>query len=69
MKLNSNYAHLNESYLFAGIAAKVRAYKEANPRADVISLGIGDVTRPLTPAVICEMHSAAYDMSREESFH
>ncbi len=69
MKLNGNYNHLDESYLFAGIAAKVREFKEANPRADVISLGIGDVTRPLTPAAICEMHSAAYDMSREESFH
>ena len=64
MKLNGNYNHLDESYLFAGIAAKVREFKEANPRADVISLGIGDVTRPLTPADICEMHSAAYDMSR-----
>ena len=46
MKLNENYARLNESYLFAGIAAKVREYKAVHPKADVVSLGIGDVTRP-----------------------
>lgn len=69
MKANGNYNRLGESYLFAGIAAKVRAFKELNPDADVISLGIGDVTRPLTPAVIREMNSATYEMSREESFH
>ena len=68
MKLNSNYAKLNESYLFAGIAAKVRAYKEAHPFADVVSLGIGDVTRPLSPAVICELHGAAQEMAAEETF-
>ena len=60
MKLNENYARLNESYLFAGRAAKVREYKAAHPKADVVSLGIGDVTRPLTPAVICELQAAAH---------
>ena len=68
MKLNENYARLNESYLFAGIAAKVREYKAAHPKADVVSLGIGDVTRPLTPAVICELQAAAHDMAAEETF-
>ena len=69
MKFNENFAKLNESYLFAGIAAKVRAFKQAHPREDVVSLGIGDVTRPLTPAVICEMQAAAHDMAAEDTFH
>ena len=68
MKLNPNYAKLNESYLFADIAAKVRAFVRENPRADLISLGIGDVTRPLSPAVICELQAAAHDMAAEETF-
>ena len=68
MRLNENYARLNESYLFSNIAARVRAYKEAHPKEDVVSLGIGDVTRPLTPAVICEMQAAAHDMAAEETF-
>ena len=68
MKLNPNFAKLNESYLFADIAAKVRAFVRENPRADLISLGIGDVTRPLSPAVICELQAAAHDMAAEETF-
>ena len=69
MKLNPNYAKLNESYLFADIAAKVRAFVREHPQADLISLGIGDVTRPLSPAVICELNAAAHDMAAEETFH
>ena len=68
MKLNPNFAKLNESYLFADIAAKVRAFARENPRADLISLGIGDVTRPLSPAVICELQAAAHEMAAEETF-
>ena len=45
--VNHNYLKLPGSYLFSTIAKKVKAYKEANPQANVISLGIGDVTQPL----------------------
>ena len=68
MKLNQNYLKLGESYLFAGIAAKVRAFKAAHPNEEVISLGIGDVTRPLAPAVICALQAAAHEMAEEETF-
>ncbi len=50
--INENFLKLSESYLFTEIARKVNAYKEEHPKADVISLGIGDVTQPLAPAVI-----------------
>ena len=68
MRLNQNYLKLGESYLFAGIAAKVRAFKAAHPNEEVISLGIGDVTRPLAPAVICALQAAAHEMAEEETF-
>ena len=58
MQLNPHYAELNESYLFSTIAHKVADYQKAHPEADVIRLGIGDVTRPLAPAVIDAMHKA-----------
>ena len=53
-KINDNYLKLPGSYLFSTIAKKVAAYKEANPekKDQIISLGIGDVTLPLAPAVI-----------------
>ena len=51
MKLNQNYANLQESYLFLTIAKKVAAYTEAHPDNHIIRMGIGDVTQPLVPAV------------------
>lgn len=51
-KPNFNYAKLPGSYLFANIAHETAAYQEAHPEAKLIKMGIGDVTRPLAPAVI-----------------
>ena len=67
--VNEHYLKLQKNYLFADIAKKVNAYKVANPKARVISLGIGDVTRPLVPAVIDAMHKAVDDMAHKETFH
>lgn len=68
MNINRNYQNLQESYLFSTIAHKVAEYQKANPEADIIRLGIGDVTLPLVPAVITALHGAADEMSRQESF-
>ena len=68
MKINKNYLNLQESYLFSTIAHKVNEYKAANPQADVIRLGIGDVTQPLCPAVIRAMHDAVNEMGKASTF-
>ena len=68
-KINENYLKLPGSYLFSNIGKKVAAYKEANPDKDVISLGIGDVTQRLCPAVIDAMHKAVDEMANAETFH
>lgn len=67
-KINENYLKLQGSYLFSNIAKKVAAYKEANPEREVISLGIGDVTQPLCPAVIEALHKAVNEMAVAETF-
>ena len=66
--LNPHYAELPESYLFSTIAKKIAAYKERNPGTEVISLGIGDVTSPLIPAVIEAMHKATDEMASKATF-
>lgn len=66
--VNENHLKLPGNYLFAEIGKRVAAYKEQNPAADVIRLGIGDVTRPLPLACIDAMHKAVDDMSRVETF-
>ncbi|MCD8289739.1 MAG: LL-diaminopimelate aminotransferase [Prevotella sp.] len=66
--INEHFLKLSKNYLFADIKKKVNAFKVANPGADVISLGIGDVTRPLCPAVIEAMHKAVEDMAAAETF-
>ena len=55
--------------MFSTIAKKVAAYTQAHPDKKVIKLGIGDVTKPLCPAVIEAMHAAVEDMSKAETFH
>lgn len=67
-KINDNFLKLAPSYLFSTIAKKVAAYKEANPEAKIIRLGIGDVTQPLAPAVIEAMHKAVEEMAHAETF-
>ncbi len=66
--INKNYLKLQGNYLFAEVARRVRAYKEENPKANVISLGIGDVTRPLAPAVIEALHKAVDEMADAATF-
>ena len=67
--INDNYQKLPGSYLFAEIARRVAAYKEANPDADIIRLGIGDVTQPLPQVCIEAMHKAVDDQAKAETFH
>ena len=67
--VNHNYLKLPGSYLFSTIGKKVRTYKEENPDKEVISLGIGDVTQPLVPAIIDALHGAVEEMAHAETFH
>ena len=68
MKINQNYLNLKESYLFSDIARKTAAYKASNPDADIIRLGIGDVTLPLCEAVVDAFHSAVAEQGKKETF-
>lgn len=66
--VNVHFLNLQNNYLFADIAKRVNAFKLLHPDANIISLGIGDVTRPLCPAVIEAMHKAVDEMGTAESF-
>jgi len=66
--MNENYLKLPGSYLFSEIARRVAQFKSENPDADIIRLGIGDVTRPLPPAVIEAMKKAVDEMGSAETF-
>ncbi|MBQ4307918.1 MAG: LL-diaminopimelate aminotransferase [Lachnospiraceae bacterium] len=68
-RINANYGKLPGSYLFSEVGRRVREYKAAHPEAEVISLGIGDVTLPIAPAVIGALHRAVDEMGSAESFH
>lgn len=67
--INDNFLKLQKNYLFADIAQKVADYKAAHPEAQLIRLGIGDVTRPLAPAVIEALHKAVDEMGCAATFH
>lgn len=65
---NGYYGQLAGNYLFAEVAKRAASFKAANPQADVIRMGIGDVTRPLVPAVIDAMHKAVDEMAHADTF-
>ena len=66
--VNEHYLKLPGSYLFIDVAKRVNVYKAQHPQTRVISLGIGDVTQPLCPAVIEAMHKAVDEMAVKASF-
>ncbi|MEE0845496.1 MAG: LL-diaminopimelate aminotransferase [Eggerthellaceae bacterium] len=68
-KINKNYQKLPGSYLFSEIAHRTQKYAEEHPDAKLIKMGIGDVTRPLAPAVVQAMHDAVDDLAHAETFH
>ena len=67
-KINENYLELEDSYLFSTIAKKVAECQKNNANKKIIKLGIGDVTKPIVPAVIQAMHKAVDEMGTSEGF-
>ena len=69
-RLNENYRNVKDSYLFAEIARRVKVYEEEHPEkaGEIIRLGIGDVTRPLTKSVIDALHEAVDSQASSETF-
>lgn len=68
MNINQNYGKLEESYLFSTIASRVANFQKQHPQAQIIRLGIGDVTQPLCPAVVQAMSQAVEEMGKKETF-
>lgn len=65
---NGYYSELQGNYLFREVGTRVAKFQKEHPEADIIRMGIGDVTRPLVPAVIAAMHKAVEEMGRAETF-
>jgi LL-diaminopimelate aminotransferase len=67
-RINPHFSKLQAGYLFPEIARRVSAFRDANPDAPIIKLGIGDVTEPLAPAIVEAMHRAVDEMGGRASF-
>ena len=68
MRINKNFAKLGENYFFAEITSRVKEYSKMHPEADIIRMGIGDVTLPLAPVVVDAMEKAAREMGSADTF-
>jgi len=66
--INENFLKLQAGYLFPEIGRRRKAFAQKNPNAEIISMGIGDVTQPLAPAVIEAMKKAVVEMGTKEGF-
>ena len=69
MNINTHLAAMPAGYLFAEVARRVKQYQAENPEADILRLGIGDVTRPLCRAAVDALRRAAEEMGTFEGFH
>ncbi len=67
-QINENFLKLEKNYLFINIAKKINAYKAAHPEADIIRMGIGDVTQPIAKCVVDAMKKGADEMGVKETF-
>lgn len=68
MKINRHFLELSESYLFSEISRRVASFQEAHPARRLIRMGIGDVTRPLAPAVVEALQRASAELSEQATF-
>jgi len=68
IKINDNFLNLEENYLFSDINKRVNKYKQNNPNADIIKLGIGDVTLPLPKIVVDALIKASNEMLSKDTF-
>jgi LL-diaminopimelate aminotransferase len=67
-QINENYSKLQAGYLFPEIGRRVREFQKEHPDADIVRMGIGDVTQPLTPAIIRAFHEGVDEMSATTTF-
>ncbi len=67
--VNEHLLKLPENYLFTDITKKINSFKVTHPKANVINLGIGDVTQPIPQACIEAMQKAATELGHTETFH
>ena len=68
VKINENYQKLKSSYLFVEVARREAEFVKAHPDADIIKMGIGDVTKPLVPAVVKAFKNAVDEMGNADTF-
>lgn len=68
IKINENFLRLKDNYLFSNINQRVNQYLKENPAADIIRLGIGDVTRPIPKAITSAIKKAAEELENKETF-
>lgn len=68
VKINENYLKLKSSYLFVEVARRETEFIKANPDVNIIKMGIGDVTKPLVPAVVDAFNSAVSEMGNGDTF-
>ncbi len=69
IRVNDNFLRIPQSYLFSEIARQVSEYQRSHPDARIIRMGIGDVTRPICPAAVSELHRAADEQASADTFH
>lgn len=67
-KINENYKKLQAGYLFPEIARRTREFQERNPSVELIKLGVGDTTQPLSPSVLDGLRQMIDNLAEEKTY-
>jgi LL-diaminopimelate aminotransferase len=68
IRINESYTKLASTYLFSEISRRVESFQKAHPDRQIVRLGIGDVTLPLTPSVVAAFQAAVVEMGAGTTF-
>ena len=69
VKGNFHFTQLKKAYIFPIIEKKLAELKTANPHAEIINMGIGDIALPLAPSIARAISLAAEEMTNPKNLY
>lgn len=66
--INPHYGKLQAGYLFPEIAKRMQEFQAKNPDANLLRLGIGNTTEPLTPTIVAGLHEGVDRLASVETY-
>ncbi len=67
-KINTHFNKLSGSYFSAQIVQRMQAFQAANPGVEVLKLGIGNTTEPITPSILAGLRKGVENLASASTY-